>query len=586
MIGALIYLQMQSVRNRLRMRLRRLKKPRYLAGAAVGAAYFYFFFFRGLFGGRSSPAAAADAAVPETLLLFELIGALALFLMVLSAWIFPHERAALLFSEAEIAFLFPAPVTRRTLIHFKLLRSQIAILFTTFFLTLVSGRFGQGGKAWIHAAGWWLILSTLSLHTLAASFARTRLLELGVSNWRRRILVLAAVGLLVAAVLLWVKSAVPAPAESDFASIEALKYYLRHALESGPALYALIPFRLIARPYLAPDAAAFVAAFIPAAVLMLLHYWWVVRADVAFEEASVELSRKFAERIAAVRAGGGWHSVDKPKKRKSPPFALQPTGIYAVAFLWKNLISAGHAFTLRTWIFLALFAVCAGVPIGLTSSSTGWLLPAVGILTVLFTGYSVLLGPALLRQDLRQDLANADILKMYPLRGWQVVLGELLAPAAILTGVQWCLVLLAAATFSRFPDDNPIPLSTRLSLGATVAILAPMVNLVSLLIPNASVLLFPAWMQTGRQHVGGIEVMGQRLIFMIGSVLVFAFALVPAAVLFGLVYFFVQMFLGEMLAAPFGAVIAAIVLAAEASLAIWWMGRLFERFDLSAEMAG
>ena len=363
MIGALIYLQMQSLKNRLRMRLRRLKKPKYLAGAAVGGAYCYFFFFRNLFVGRSS-AAVADAASPETLLLFELVGALALFLMVLSAWIFPHERAALLFSEAEIAFLFPAPVTRRTLIHFKLLRSQIAILFTTFFLTLVSGRFGQGGKAWIHAAGWWLILSTLNLHTLAASFARTRLVELGVSNWRRRIVVLSVVALLVAAVLGWVKSSVPAPEASDFADLEALKYYLRHALESGPALYALIPFRLVARPYLAPDAGAFLVAFVPAGVLMLLHYGWVVRADVAFEEASVELSRKFAERIAAVRAGGAWHSAAQPKKRRSPPFALRPTGVCAVAFLWKNLISAGHAFTLRTWIFLAFFAVCAGVSIG------------------------------------------------------------------------------------------------------------------------------------------------------------------------------------------------------------------------------
>jgi ABC-2 type transport system permease protein len=394
------------------------------------------------------------------------------------------------------------------------------------------------------------------------------------------------VALLVAAVLLWVKSAAPAPAASDFADFAAIKYYLRHALESGPALYALIPFRLVARPYLAPDAAAFLVAFIPAAVLMLLHYWWVVRADVAFEEASVELSRKFAERIAAVRASGGWHSAAKPKKRKSPPFALRPTGVSAVAFLWKNLISAGHLFTLRTWIFLALFAVCAGVPIGLSSSSNGWLLPAVGILTVLLTGYSLFLGPAILRQDLRQDLANADILKMYPLRGWQVVLGELLAPAAILTGVQWCLVLLATATFSRFPEDNPIPLSTRLSLGGAVAIIAPMLNLVSLVIPNASALLFPAWMQTGRQHVGGIEVMGQRLIFMLGSVLVFGFALVPAAVVFGLVFFFVELFLGVMVAVPFGAAVAAAALAAEAALAIWWMGRLFEKFDLSAELAG
>src|SRR6266436_545784 len=195
MIGALIYLQMQSLKNRLRMRLRRLKKPKYLAGAAVGGAYFYFFFFRNLFVGRSS-AAAADTASPETLLLFELVGALALFLMVLSAWIFPHERAALLFSEAEIAFLFPAPVTRRTLIHFKLLRSQAAILVTTLLLTLVTRRFGGGTSAWIRASGWWLVLSTLNLHTLGASFARTRLLERGISNLRRRIIVLSTAVLL------------------------------------------------------------------------------------------------------------------------------------------------------------------------------------------------------------------------------------------------------------------------------------------------------------------------------------------------------------------------------------------------------
>ena len=544
MIGALIYLQMQSIKNRLRMRLRRLKKPTYLAGAAVGGVYFYFFFFRNLFVGRRSAVAAADTASPETVLLLELAGALALFLMVLSAWIFPHERAALLFSEAEIAFLFPAPVTRRTLIHFKLLRSQFAILFTTFFLTLVSGRFGQGGKAWIHAAGWWLVLSTLNLHTLAASFARTRLLELGVSNWRRRIVVLSVVALLLAAVLGWVKSAVPAPEVSDFADVEALKYYLRHALESGPALYALIPFRLLARPYLAADASAFLAAFIPAAVLLLLHYWWVVRADVAFEEASVELSRKFAERIAAVRAGGAWHLAAEPKKRKSPPFTLRPTGACAVAFLWKNLISAGHAFTLRTWIFLASFAVCAGLPLGLSSSRKGWLLPAVGILTVILIGYSLFLGPAILRQDLRQDLANADILKMYPLRGWQVVLGELLAPAAILTGAQWCLLLLAVTMFSRIPDGDAIPLANRVSFGAGAAVVAPMLNLVSLVIPNASVLLFPSWVQIGRERVGGIEVLGQRLIFMLGSVLVFAFALVPSAALFGLAFFLAKVLVG------------------------------------------
>src|SRR5205085_7964459 len=111
----------------------------------------------------------------------------------LLAWMVPHQRAALAFTEAEVAFLFPAPVTRRGLIHFKLLRSQTAILFTTVLLTLVANRFG--GRAWIHAAGWWVILSTLNLHFLGSSFARTLLLERGISNWRRRlgILLLLAV---------------------------------------------------------------------------------------------------------------------------------------------------------------------------------------------------------------------------------------------------------------------------------------------------------------------------------------------------------------------------------------------------------
>jgi len=550
----------------------------------VGAAYFYFFFFRNLFTGRGGVAAGtADATPPETLLMFESLGALALFAMVLSAWIFPHERAALAFTEAEIAFLFPAPVTRRTLIHFKLVRSQIAILFTTLLLMLITRRFGGGGTAWIRAVGWWLILSTLNLHTLAASFARTRLLERGVSNWRRRVVVLSALSAVLAAAVLWVRRTIPAPEASDFASLDTIKYYVRHALESGPAFYVLYPFRLVIRPYLAPDAHAFLLTFGPVLALMLLHYWWVVRSDVAFEEASVELSRKLAERIAAIRAGGNWHSTAGKQKKKRPPFALRPAGIPAVAFLWKNLISAGQAFTLRTWLFLALFAICIGGPMGASRLTPGWLPPTIGIVTAILAGYSLLLGPAILRQDLRQDLVNADVLKMYPLRGWQVVLGELLAPTAILTGAQWCLLLLAVTMFSRIPEGDAVPLTNRLSFGAGAAIIAPMLNLISLVIPNASVLLFPSWVQIGRERAGGIEVIGQRLIFMLGSVLVFAFALLPAAVLFGLVFFLSRLFLGMITALPLSAAVAAAVLAAEAGLAIWWMGRLFERFDLSAE---
>src|SRR5437773_6199596 len=179
MISALLYLQFHSIKNRLSVRLRRLKKPKYLAGAIVGGLYFYFYFFRWMFAGVRGAKGVAAAASAETLASYESIGVLILFVIILLGWLLPRERAALAFSEAEIAFLFPAPVSRRGLIHYKLLRSQFAILFTTLFLTLVSGRFTGGGHTWIRVAGWWLVLSMINLHGIGSSFARTLLLERG-----------------------------------------------------------------------------------------------------------------------------------------------------------------------------------------------------------------------------------------------------------------------------------------------------------------------------------------------------------------------------------------------------------------------
>ncbi|MGH7969746.1 MAG: putative ABC exporter domain-containing protein, partial [Limisphaerales bacterium] len=188
MYRALFYLQYHSIKNRLLMRLRRLKQPKYLAGGIVGALYFYFYFFRYLFGMHGSHAMVPKLAAATDLGFYESIGACLFFIAVTLTWLVPHERAALTFTEAEVAFLFPAPISRRGLIHFKLLRSQSAILFTTFFLMLVANRFG--GRFWIHAAGWWIILSTFNLHVLGSSFGRTMLLESGVGNWQRRLIIL------------------------------------------------------------------------------------------------------------------------------------------------------------------------------------------------------------------------------------------------------------------------------------------------------------------------------------------------------------------------------------------------------------
>ena len=499
---------------------------------------------------------------------------------VLLAWLLPHERAALAFSEAEVAFLFPAPISRRGLIHFKLLRSQAAILFTTFILMLVTNRFG--GRFWIHAAGWWLILSTLNLHLLGSSFARTLLLERGISNWRRRFLILGFVIIAALVVIIWSRRTLPAFDFSQMTDLKAIQDYLEAVLTSGPLPWLLYPFRLVVRPYLAPDLHSFLLALLPALAITALHYGWVTRSDIAFEEASVEASRKLAQKIAAVRSGN-YQAAHTKAKGKRAPFILRSTGSPVVALLWKNLISAGQMFSARLWLLLAVVAVMISSFVAQSSDNSN-LVSALGYAAALVIVWSLAIAPHILRQDLRQDLPLADVLKMYPLRGWEVALGELLAPVAILTGVQWVLLLISGVLLWTAPASSNLTRSALFAIGAGAAVVLPMFDLILFQIPNAAVLLFPAWFQVGKERAQGIEVTGQRIIAVFAQLLAFILALIPAAIAFATVFFPLQMVINRAVAVAPALIASALVLGAEAALGILLLGQVFERLDVSSEI--
>ena len=580
MIAALFYLQWQSFRNRLVSRFKRLKQPKYLFGAIVGGFYLYWYFYRYLFGGFAGGRRAVVnfSISPEHLLLFELGGALALFVIVLLAWLIPHERAALTFTEAEVAFLFPAPITRRNLIHYKLIRSQMRILFSVVILTLFSRRFG--GNPLIHGLGWWLILSTLNLHFLGSSFTRTLLLNRGISNWRRRLLVLGLAGVMVASVWFWAKKSLPAFSSADIANFDSILDYAQRLLTSGPALYLLFPFRLVVRPFLAPDAMIFFSAILPALLIFLLHYLWVIYSDVAFEEASVEASQKLATRIAAVRAGN-WQAAGKKQTAKNAWFKLAPTGPLPTALLWKNLIGVGQVFSPRLWIMLITIIVVLGFSLGNTGHNQN-LSSVAAVIIAIALGYSLLLGPQLLRLDFRHDLPRADILKTFPLRGWQIALGEILAPVTVLVAFQWLLLLVGTGLLIYLPGKQT---ALFLAIAAGAAVLLPVLDVLLLLIPNAAVLLFPSWIQTGKDSTRGVEATGQRLIFALGQMLALLLALVPAAAAFAGVFFLLQLALAPAAAVPFAALAAAIIVAVEAGFGVMLLGKLFERFDVTEEPA-
>jgi len=583
MISALFYLQFHSVKNRLVLRFKRLKQPKYLIGAIVGALYFYWYFFRVLFvrrGHWSGPPTDSVTSLATDPVFYESIGALILLVIVGLAWILPHKRAALSFSEAEVAFLFPAPVGRRGLIHFKLLRSQLALMVSVLFLTLISSRFSTDGRWLIHAAGWWVILFTLNLHFIGSSFALTMLMDRGISTWKRRVAVIALAVVAVGIVGAWLIREFPEFTPDNLAKPDKILDYAMRALVSGPLPYLLYPFRLVVKPYLATNWLNFFVALGPALLLMLLHYVWVIRSDVAFEEASVEASKRIAEKIAAARAGR-LGRTGKKIKPKRPPFRLAPTGPPLVGLLWKNLISAGNAFSARTWLILLILAVVVGG--NLMGSRHNNTLPVViGSLAAMFGIWAVLLGPQIMRQDFRQDLPQADLLKLYPLPGWQIALGEILAPAVILTAIQWLLVVLGVACVVPFAREN-VPIGLVMAIGAGVAVLLPMLNLISLMIPNAAVLLFPSWFQTGKDAPHGIEATGQRLVFALGQFLAFIVALIPAAAAFTGFFFVVKYLAGPVPAVPIASLAAALVLALEAGLGVMLLGWLFGRFDLSSE---
>ena len=597
-LRALLYLRLTSARNWLGSRLRRLRQPKYLFGAIVGVAYFYFFFSRSFSGPRharpTNPLTGFDPAAtftlaPDSLAVATAIGALLLLVIFTVMWVVPAPRATLGFTEAEIAFLFPAPVTRRALVHFRLVSSQLRSLVGAALMMLFTNRWSfLGGNAVTHAVGWWFIFSALNLHFHGAGFTLTRLVDLGVGPWRRRLLVAATVGAVIVATFLQAPAGSRGPDLGTEPAFALLAQWVVDLTQTAPLAWLLWPFRAVLGPFLAPDVSAFLAALGPALLLIVLHYLWVVRSAVAFEEAAIDEAARKSERREGAETSGRRFGDRSPRSRPGP-FALSGAGRPEFAFLWKNLLSTWPYFTGRI-----LLLVATGIVLGATwlqRSPAGLALrPGIATAAAAFALYTLIVGPQFARQDLRNDLGNVDLLKAYPLPGWQIILGELLAPTAILAGLLWLAILTLALTLEPAGRNwawltPPIRVAASLGLGAIVPALVSL----QLLVPNAAVLLFPGWFQTTRSRGGGPEVVGQRMIFFFAQTLTMVLALIPA-LLIGAVPFAIASFAGlqstpALVAATLvasGLVLA--VLLAEVAAGVRLLGARFERLDLSAEL--
>jgi hypothetical protein len=578
--GALLYLKVTSIRNALVSRLTRLKEPKYLIGAVVGVLYFYGVVFRRVtMNPPPGRPGLPQPFTPDQLPTVATLGALALMIFVLLYWLLPRSRAALAFSEAEIAFLFPAPIMRRTLIHFRWINAQLRILFTALVLTLVSANWPfVPGNAATRAFGWWLIFSTLDLHAVGSSFAITRFVERGMSSVRRRLLV-SAIGLgLVTVAVVGAWRSFRAPLPDELSGFGALTSYVAALFSSGPLAWLLLPARSIVRPLLAYDLPSFFAALGPALVVYALHYIWVLRAEVSFEEASIAKAEKRAARRTAARQGN-FRLGQRERKEQRAPFDLARARRPELAFLWKNLLSA--ASYLRPRAALVAVAIIVIVCSALRRPDLEVFRRIVAMMAMIGAGYTLVFGPLLARQDLRQDLPNTDILKTYPLQGWQIVLGEMLTPIAIVTCLLWLMLLTAAMTVQPPPG---FPIGNLTFAAVAVGVLLPFLAAIQVLVMNSAAVLFPAWIQIGMDRGAGIDVFGQRILFLAALLLAMLAGLLPGTIAAAGTFLATQWAVGTVAAEALSIGAALVVLCVEIGLAIAWLGKAYERFDLSAEL--
>lgn len=573
MFAASLYIILCSARNRLRQRLRRLREPRYLVGAVVGVAYVYFTFFARMRAVQSGARRRAGRSpMPPFLtgsairsVLPGIVG-LGLLVITVAAWILPFDSGLLDFSESEIQFLFPAPVSRRGLLVHRLLRSQVGLLFSSLVAGVVLPSMSGYSRLRV-AGGAWVLLTTGKVYFTGISLARARLAS---GSARVRSVAWLPVVLLTAALIVVGRAALVA-FDSPPASVQDFVTRIGNVTTTGVSSIVLWPFIALARPLFAEWPGPYFRALASACAVLLVAVAWVLQSDATFEDAAATAAQR--------RADQGQQRSTPYRVRASNSLPLAARGRPELAFAWKAATQTLRAFGRLAMIRVAavLFALTMiGVSIGRARDMAS----IAGTFALAACLTAVLLGPQMLRIDMRDDLRHLEALKTWPVRAASVVRGEMLWPGVLLTAIAWIgatLVELLAveSVFGR------VGVGWRLSVGAAFAILAPALVFAQLTIHNAAALLFPAWVPLGYQRPRGLDALGQRLIMFFGTWIVLAISAAPGAIAGAVVWFILWRVAGPAAIVP-AAIVCSAILAAEVLIVTEALGPAYDNIDLTA----
>lgn len=566
MLDAALFLFRRSAANRIRHLARKVRSPRYLIALLLGIAYLVLVFL----------AQVQQTQGPAIAPLVQGVGTVLLLVLVGKWWLFGTDRMALAFTPAEIQFFFPAPVTRRALLGYKLLRAQLPILINVaiWVILLQRGRDSVLPTA-IYALSLWTLFMVLMLHRLGVALSRDAMLDYGVAGLRRH-WVTIVVGVLL--LLMFGNAITGLMALRAEAPDGSMLSQLTEVLDRAPLSIFIAPFELPLSLLNSPDLAAWGSRFVLMAGLIGIHVVWVFQADRAFEEAAVAASVKRAKLIDRLRRQGVGTAPVAGAHRRSLPLggAGHPIG----AIVWKNLTrlartSSGSAMGLMLLLFLGVL---------LFSLFMGREYPDVMnlIFGLSFTWAAILslLGPQWIRNDLRTDLEHLDQLRTWPVSGTVVVTAEVLSSGLALTVIQSLLVLVGVAAISQH-NQSGVPLHQVLVFTLPVLLLLATVNLLSLAFQNGAAILYPAWVKTELKP-GGVEAMGQYLLTAGASLVLLTLALAGPVGAGGVVTYLLWTRFDVWSLLP-GIALAILAILLELALLIDWLGTRFESLDPTFE---
>jgi ABC-2 type transport system permease protein len=583
-IGTFVTVALLTFKNRFLQRLRKLREPRYLIGAVAGAAYFWFFFFRRAHNSNPALAKIRDLSFNAVIVDFASVVVL---LMMIAAWALPRDSGSLDFSEAEIAFLFPAPLRRRDLLLYKILRAQPQALFSAVMLTIIGTRQG-------YFIGTWAAFSVLSVYFTMVSQGRARLRLFHIGFLPRLGAVTLIIGGLYALMLRQIHTLGAIKIPANYQQTVKAGVSSRLALEAffqKPAIAAILFIPKFFASAALPGSLATLAISILIVAALGVGFFYIAAAlNVSFEEASIGASQRRAERLQRVHNQRVGSFVTF--RRVPPLFKLGETGPVEVAIIWKNLIAVMR--NSLTWVVILVMTMV--IMFGMAFWSVLWthereMYIVFGGLLVFIAGFFPLLGPNIFANDLRLDMPRIEVLKSYPISGERLVAAEIAAPLAVISILEMMFassasLLIALGAHALDEKANPwLRMAGTPQFIVTVLLLTIPVCAIQLLIRNAGPVLFPGWVLRSKDEPRGFVMTGQRLVALAGNIVILAVALIPAAIVFApSLWLAYKFFSGNAAFVAVATMPAVAVLVAEFWLGVKALGAQFENLDVSNEM--